>query len=131
MKDLQDGVIRLIGGPETRYRVRIDARMRAVRFAAKLIMTSARKQLDRLPAAWPPCSCRRVCSKKCLAAGWYTRPTCCCEITCSAAVPDHHRYFTGAATADGRIISHELKNTDTRIHNDMRQSGLLFAVMFW
>ena len=38
MKDLKDGVIRLIGNPETRYREDPVRMLRAVRFAAKLGM---------------------------------------------------------------------------------------------
>jgi tRNA nucleotidyltransferase/poly(A) polymerase len=67
MKDLQDGVIRLIGDPETRYREDPVRMLRAVRFAAKLNMNISRKRPSRF-RAWPRCSTtcrRRACSKKC------------------------------------------------------------------
>ena len=45
MKDLQDGVIRLIGNPETRYREDPVRMLRAVRFAAKLDVTISPERL--------------------------------------------------------------------------------------
>ncbi len=90
MKDLQDGVIRLIGNPETRYREDPVRMLRAVRFAAKLNMTISPETAEPLPRR-PPCSTmclRRVCSKKCSSCcrpGMATRPTCCCGNTaCSS-----------------------------------------------
>ena len=49
MKDLQDGVIRLIGNPETRYREDPVRMLRAVRFAAKLDMTISPETAEPLP----------------------------------------------------------------------------------
>ena len=49
MKDLQDGVIRLIGNPETRYREDPVRMLRAVRFAAKLNMTISPETAEPLP----------------------------------------------------------------------------------
>lgn len=47
--------------------------------------------------------------------------------------PTITRYFTERGDSPmERIISQVLKNTDTRIHNDMRVNpAFLFAVMFW
>ncbi len=139
MKDLQDGVIRLIGNPETRYREDPVRMLRAVRFAAKLNMTISPETAEPLPRP-PPCSTmcrRRVCSKKCSSCcrpGMATRPTCCCGNTacssrCSRPSP---ATLPSAATARWSGSSAVLKNTDTRIHNDMRVNpAFLFAVMFW
>lgn len=53
MKDLKDGVIRLIGNPETRYREDPVRMLRAVRFAAKLGMRISPKPPSR-SHAWQP-----------------------------------------------------------------------------
>ena len=53
MKDLKDGVIRLIGNPETRYREDPVRMLRAVRFAAKLGMRISRKPQNRSLASLP------------------------------------------------------------------------------
>lgn len=52
-KDLKDGVIRLIGNPETRYREDPVRMLRAVRFAAKLGMRISRKPQNRSLASLP------------------------------------------------------------------------------
>lgn len=84
MKDLKDGVIRLIGNPETRYREE----------TYKLL----------------------------------------CEYHLFQPLfPTITRYFTENGDSPmERIIEQVLKNTDTRIHNDMRVNpAFLFAAMFW
>lgn len=47
--------------------------------------------------------------------------------------PTITRYFTeNGDSAMERMIAQVLKNTDTRIHNDMRVNpAFLFAAMFW
>ncbi|UMX92120.1 hypothetical protein MJ581_00815 [Escherichia coli] len=55
MKDLKDGVIRLIGNPETRATVNPVRMLRAVRFAAKWVCVSVRKPQNRSPHASLPC----------------------------------------------------------------------------
>lgn len=49
MKDLKDGVIRLIGNPETRYREDPVRMLRAVRFAAKLGMRISPETAEPIP----------------------------------------------------------------------------------
>lgn len=49
MRDLQQGVIRLIGNPETRYREDPVRMLRAVRFAAKLNMTISQDTAEPIP----------------------------------------------------------------------------------
>jgi poly(A) polymerase len=67
MKDLQEGVIRLIGDPETRYREDPVRMLRAVRFAAKLNMNISPETAEPIPRlARCSTTCRRrACSKKC------------------------------------------------------------------
>ncbi len=61
-------------------------------------------------------------SLKCYKRATVTKPiSCCVNIICSAAVPDHYPLLHGKwRQPDGGIIEQVLKNTDTRIHNDMR-----------
>ncbi len=49
MKDLKDGVIRLIGNPETRYREDPVRMLRAVRFDAKLGMRISTETAEQIP----------------------------------------------------------------------------------
>lgn len=53
MKDLKDGVIRLIGNPETRYREDPVRMLRAVRFAAKLGMRISPETAEPILASLP------------------------------------------------------------------------------
>lgn len=139
MKDLQDGVIRLIGNPETRYREDPVRMLRAVRFAAKLDMTISPETAEPLPrlAALlhdvPPARLFEKCSS-CCRPGMAIRPTCCCgNTTCSSRCSrPSPATLPSAAIARWSGSSTVLKNTDTRIHNDMRVNpAFLFSVMFW
>ncbi len=138
MKDLKDGVIRLIGNPETRYREDPVRMLRAVRFAAKLGMRISRKPPSRstpgnLTERYP----RRLFeeSLKLLQAGYgYETYKLLCEYHLFQPLfPTITRYFTENGDSPmERIIEQVLKNTDTRIHNDMRVNpAFLFAAMFW
>ena len=72
LNDLKQGVIRLIGDPETRYREDPVRMLRAVRFAAKLDMRISEETAEPIPR--PPRCCmrsrRRACSKN---------PSSCCR----------------------------------------------------
>lgn len=140
MKDLQDGVIRLIGNPETRYREDPVRMLRAVRFAAKLNMTispETAEPLPRLARPAPRCAAGASVRRSAQAAAgrvWLPDLHAAAGIQpVPAAVPDHHPLLYRARRQPmERIISQVLKNTDTRIHNDMRVNpAFLFAVMFW
>lgn len=96
MKDLQDGVIRLIGNPETRYREDPVRMLRAVRFAAKLNMTISPETAEPLPRTAallhdvPPA---RLFEEVLAAAGrvWLPDLHAAAGIQpVPAAVPDHH-----------------------------------------
>lgn len=96
MKDLQDGVIRLIGNPETRYREDPVRMLRAVRFAAKLDMTispETAEPLPRLAALLHDVPPARLFEEVLAAAGraWLSDLPAAAGIQpVPAAVPDHH-----------------------------------------
>ncbi|SFR09758.1 poly(A) polymerase [Enterobacter sp. kpr-6] len=140
MRDLEDGVIRLIGTPETRYREDPVRMLRAVRFAAKLRMTISPETAEPIPRLAtlindvPPARLFEE-SLKLLQAG-YGYETYKLLRECSLfqpLFPTITRYFTeGGDTPMERIIDQVLKNTDNRIHNDMRVNpAFLFATMLW
>lgn len=140
MKDLQDGVIRLIGNPETRYREDPVRMLRAVRFAAKLNMTISPETAEPLPRTAallhdvPPARLFEEVLKLLQAGYGYQTYMLLREYSLFQPLfPTITRYFTERGDSPmERIISQVLKNTDTRIHNDMRVNpAFLFAVMFW
>jgi poly(A) polymerase len=140
MRDLQEGVIRLIGNPETRYREDPVRMLRAVRFAAKLgmrISTETAEPIPRLATLIndvPPARLFEE-SLKLLQAGYgYDTYQLLREYSLFQPLfPTITRYFTENGDSPmERIISQVLKNTDNRIHNDMRVNpAFLFAAMFW
>jgi len=140
MRDLQEGVIRLIGNPETRYREDPVRMLRAVRFAAKLgmrISTETAEPIPRLATLIndvPPARLFEE-SLKLLQAGYgYDTYRLLREYSLLQPLfPTITRYFTENGDSPmERIISQVLKNTDNRIHNDMRVNpAFLFAAMFW
>ncbi|MCM2770695.1 polynucleotide adenylyltransferase, partial [Escherichia coli] len=139
-KDLKDGVIRLIGNPETRYREDPVRMLRAVRFAAKLGMRISPETAEPIPRLAtllndiPPARLFEE-SLKLLQAGYgYETYKLLCEYHLFQPLfPTITRYFTENGDSPmERIIEQVLKNTDTRIHNDMRVNpAFLFAAMFW
>lgn len=140
MKDLQDGVIRLIGNPETRYREDPVRMLRAVRFAAKLDMRISPETAEPLPRLAtllhdvPPARLFEEVLKLLQAGYGYQTYMLLREYNLFQPLfPTITRYFTERGDSPmERIISQVLKNTDNRIHNDMRVNpAFLFAVMFW
>ncbi|WP_312687475.1 polynucleotide adenylyltransferase PcnB [Kosakonia sp.] len=140
MRDLEEGVIRLIGNPETRYREDPVRMLRAVRFAAKLGMRISDETAEPIPRLAtlindvPPARLFEE-SLKLLQAG-YGYDTC--QLLREYGLfqplfPTITRYFTENGDSPmERIIEQVLKNTDNRIHNDMRVNpAFLFAAMFW
>lgn len=140
MRDLEEGVIRLIGNPETRYREDPVRMLRAVRFAAKLSMRISQDTAEPIPRLAtlindvPPARLFEE-SLKLLQAGYgFETYKLLREYSLFQPLfPTITRYFT--ETGDSpmeRIINQVLKNTDNRIHNDMRVNpAFLFAAMFW
>ncbi|MFK3662986.1 polynucleotide adenylyltransferase PcnB [Scandinavium sp. NPDC088450] len=140
MRDLDDGVIRLIGNPETRYREDPVRMLRAVRFAAKLNMSISADTAEPIPRLAtlindvPPARLFEE-SLKLLQAGYgFETYQLLREYSLFQPLfPTITRYFTENGDSPmERILSQVLRNTDNRIHNDMRVNpAFLFAAMFW
>lgn len=140
MQDLKEGIIRLIGNPETRYREDPVRMLRAVRFAAKLNMQISPETAEPIPrlAALlndvPPARLFEE-SLKLLQAGYgYETYKLLREYHLFQPLfPTITRYFTeNGDSAMERMIIQVLKNTDNRIHNGLRVNpAFLFAAMFW
>ena len=140
MQDLEDGVIRLIGNPETRYREDPVRMLRAVRFAAKLDMKISPETAEPIPRLAtllndiPPARLFEEALKLLQAGYGYETYKKLREYSLFQPLfPTITRYFTeNGDSAMERIIAQVLKNTDNRIHNDMRVNpAFLFAAMFW
>ena len=140
MQDLNDGVIRLIGVPETRYREDPVRMLRAVRFAAKLGMRISPETAEPLPRLAtlindvPPARLFEESLKLLQAGHGFATYTLLREYSLFQPLfPSITRYFTEQGDSPmERIIAQVLKNTDNRIQNDMRVNpAFLFAAMFW
>ncbi|OAT76691.1 polynucleotide adenylyltransferase [Mangrovibacter phragmitis] len=140
LQDLQEGIIRLIGDPETRYREDPVRMLRAVRFAAKLNMTISPETAEPIPRLAsllndvPPARLFEE-SLKMLQAGYGYRTY---QLLCQYQLfqplfPGIARYFTEHGDSPmERIITRVLKNTDSRLQNDLRVNpAFLFAAIYW
>ncbi|MBH1930526.1 polynucleotide adenylyltransferase PcnB [Serratia rubidaea] len=140
LRDLQQGVIRLIGDPETRYREDPVRMLRAVRFAAKLDMTISEETAEPLPRLAsllhdiPPARLFEE-SLKLLQSGYgfQTYLKLCEYQLFQPLFPLIARQFTpNHNTPMERILVQVLKNTDHRLQNNMRVNpAFLFAAMLW
>lgn len=140
LRDLHDGIIRLIGDPETRYREDPVRMLRAVRFAAKMNMTveaATAEPIPRLASLLHDIPAARLFeeSLKLLQAG-YGEPTyrLLCEYQLFQPMfPLISRNFTPDSDSFMEcMITQVLKNTDQRIHSDMRVNpAFLFSAMLW
>lgn len=140
LKDLQEGTIRLIGDPETRYREDPVRMLRAVRFAAKLDMNISRETAEPIPrlAALlydiPPARLFEE-ALKLLQEGYgeATYRLLCKYQLFQLLFPLISRNFTEYRnTYMEQMITHVLNNTDHRLRNDMRVNpAFLFAAMLW
>lgn len=140
MQDLEKGVIRLIGDPETRYREDPVRMLRAVRFAAKLNMTISPETAEPIPRLAslmndvPPARLFEESLKLLQAGNGYDTYVLLCQYSLFQPLfPSITRYFTENSDSPmERILAQVLKNTDNRIQNDMRVNpAFLFAAMFW
>ncbi|WP_312953042.1 polynucleotide adenylyltransferase PcnB [Superficieibacter sp.] len=140
MQDLEEGVIRLIGDPETRYREDPVRMLRAVRFAAKLNMTISPETAEPIPRLAslmndvPPARLFEESLKLLQAGHGYDTYKLLCQYSLFQPLfPTITRYFTESGdSAMERILAQVLKNTDKRLQNDMRVNpAFLFAAMFW
>lgn len=140
LSDLEQGIVRLIGDPETRYREDPVRMLRVVRFAAKLEMQIAPEtaapipELASLLTNIPPARLFEE-TLKLLQAGYGERtyPLLRQHQLFEPLFPLIHRYFTEAGdSAMERIILQVLKNTDYRLQHDMRVNpAFLFSVLYW
>ncbi len=140
LNDLQQGIIRLIGDPETRYREDPVRMLRVVRFSAKLGMTVAAETAEPIPRLAtllqdiPPARLFEEALKLLQAGYGYTTYLQLREYQLFQPLfPIITRYFTEQGdSAMERMVIQVLKNTDNRIHNQMRVNpAFLFAAMFW
>jgi len=140
LQDLQEGVVRLIGDPETRYREDPVRMLRVVRFAAKLNMQIAPATAEPIPRLAtllndvPPARLFEEALKLLQAGYGYCTWQMLCEYQLFQPLfPTLARHFTeqGDSMME-RMVAQVLKNTDTRLHNDLRVNpAFLFAAMFW
>ncbi|HCW3074481.1 MULTISPECIES: polynucleotide adenylyltransferase PcnB [Enterobacter] len=140
MQDLKEGLIRLIGTPETRYREDPVRMLRAVRFAAKLNMRISPETAEPIPRLAtlindvPPARLFEEALKLLQAGHGFETYNLLREYNLFQPLfPTITRYFTENGDSPmERMIAQVLKNTDTRIRNDMRVNpAFLFAAMFW
>ncbi|KFA59894.1 polynucleotide adenylyltransferase [Gilliamella sp. Choc4-2] len=140
LNDIQNGVIRLIGDPQTRYREDPVRMLRTVRFAAKLNMTIEPATAEPIKSLAPllmniPSARLFDESLKLLQAGH--------GYATYLLLRDYHlfeqlfpiidRLFTNNKNSHlEKIIEQVLKNTDYRIANNKRVNpAFLFAAFFW
>ncbi|WP_232370213.1 polynucleotide adenylyltransferase PcnB [Xenorhabdus lircayensis] len=140
MADLNAGIIRLIGDPETRYREDPVRMLRAIRFASKLNMTiepATAEPISRLSFLLNDIPSARLFeeSLKLLQAGQ--------GYSTYRLLREHHlfqplfpmiqRGFTQCGDSPmEKLLTQVLKNTDHRIQSDKRVNpAFLFAAMLW
>jgi len=140
LNDLRQGIIRLIGDPETRYREDPVRMLRVIRFAAKLEMSIAAETAAPIPRLAtllhdiPPARLFEETLKLLQAGYGYRTYLQLREYQLFQPLfPTITRNFTEMGDSNmERIIIQVLKNTDNRIHNDMRVNpAFLFSAMFW
>jgi poly(A) polymerase len=140
LSDLQQGIVRMIGDPELRYREDPVRMLRVVRFAAKLKMIIAPETAEPIPRLASllrdiPSARLFEESLKLLQAGYgYDTYLLLREYQLFQPLfPTITRNFTELEDSPmERMLLQVLKNTDNRIHNQMRVNpAFLFAAMFW
>ncbi len=140
LSDLEQGIVRLIGHPETRYREDPVRMLRVIRFSAKLGMQIAPEtaapipELAELLKNIPPARLFEE-TLKLLQSGYgeQTYPLLRKYQLFEPLFPLIHQYFTeGGDSPMERILVQVLKNTDHRLHNDLRVNpAFLFSAMYW
>lgn len=142
LEDLKNGIIRLIGDPETRYREDPVRMLRTIRFAGKLNMTIAdetQAPITRLAPLLKNIPSARLFdeSLKLLQAGYGFKTYQLLRqyhlFEQLFPIIDHHfvsdKYRTGYLE---KMIEQVLKNTDYRITNDQRVNpAFLFSAFLW
>ncbi|WP_228858888.1 polynucleotide adenylyltransferase PcnB [Xenorhabdus sp. PB61.4] len=140
MADLEKGIIRLIGDPETRYREDPVRMLRAVRFASKLNMTIEKNTAEPIPRLAfllrdIPSARLFEESLKLLQSGHgYSTYKLLCEYQLFEPLfPLIQRGFTQSGDSPmEKLLEQVLKNTDYRLQNDKRVNpAFLFAAILW
>ncbi|MBK4765322.1 MAG: polynucleotide adenylyltransferase PcnB [Pantoea sp. Brub] len=140
LRDLKQGVIRLIGDPETRYREDPVRMLRVARFAARFNMRIVPETAEPIPRlalllhGVPPSRLFEE-ALKLLQTGYGYRTYCklCKYKLFHFLFPTLAQDFTKDKNSiTERMLVCLLKNTDKRIKNHMRVSPVFFfAAMFW
>ncbi len=140
LADLDDGIIRLIGDPETRYREDPVRMLRAIRFSAKLDMTICEETAAPIEALIPllrniPSARLFEESLKLLQSGYGVETYHLLrEFNLFPALfPLLAEYFTEHQDSQcEQMIEQVLASTDHRILNNMRvHPAFMFAAMLW
>lgn len=146
LEDLKNGIVRLIGDPETRYREDPVRMLRAIRFAAKLDMTIEAKTAAPIKSLAPllksiPSPRLFDESLKLLQSGYgYQTYLLLRKFNLfNPLFPTIDRLLTNQDVSNKSYLSHAekmltqaLKNTDYRIANNQRVNpAFLFAAMLW
>ncbi|WP_237464590.1 polynucleotide adenylyltransferase PcnB [Vibrio stylophorae] len=138
--DIDDGIIRMIGDPETRYREDPVRMLRAVRFAAKLDMhidSTTAEPIPRLAKLLNEIPSARLYeeSLKLLQAGegYETYQLLRQYDLFDKLFPQVVSHFTESQESHTeRMIALVLQATDERIHNDLRVNpAFMFAAILW
>ncbi len=140
LADLNAGIIRLIGEPETRYREDPVRMLRAVRFASKLDMTIEPDTAEPIPRLAfllkdiPPARLFEESLKLLQSGQGYQTYKLLREYHLFQTLfPIIQRGFTqGGDSPMEKLLIQVLKNTDLRLQNDKRVNpAFLFAAMLW
>lgn len=140
LNDLKNGIIRLIGDPQTRYREDPVRMLRTIRFAAKLNMKIDQATADPIKALAPllkniPSARLFDESLKLLQSGhgYNTYILLKQYQLFEQLFPVIERLFVQNNNGNlEKIIAHVLKNTDYRIENKQRVNpAFLYAAFFW
>ncbi|PHM54024.1 polynucleotide adenylyltransferase PcnB [Xenorhabdus hominickii] len=140
MSDLNEGIIRLIGDPETRYREDPVRMLRAIRFAGKLNMTiepATAEPISRFAFLLKDIPSARLFeeSLKLLQTGYgYSTYKLLREYDLFEPLfPLNQRSFTQDCDSPmEKLLEQVLKNTDYRLQNDKRVNpAFLFAAILW
>ncbi|CDG20261.1 Poly(A) polymerase [Xenorhabdus poinarii G6] len=140
LADLNAGIIRLIGEPETRYREDPVRMLRAVRFASKLDMTIEPNTAEPIPRLAfllkdiPPARLFEESLKLLQSGQGYQTYKLLREYHLFQPLfPIIQRGFTQGGDAPmEKLLIQVLKNTDLRLQNDKKVNpAFLFAAMLW
>lgn len=139
-QDLQQGIIRLIGDPQTRYREDPVRMLRALRFSAKLGMQIEAKtaapisQLAHLLREIPAARLFEEALKLLQTGHGVASLQLLRQYQLSSVLlPIVHRHFTAEGNSQLEILLNKvLANTDRRIQQDLRVNpAFLFAAILW